>query len=441
MKKLLLLISLFVTVGAIAQDSNILIGSYSPAWGVRIKANFTGSGAWSRGYFFANQDNTSTFFGLGAFGTYTNNISSMTYGWIGADYNQGYMYFLPNGNIGIGTTNPSGLLHLGQNDGAEQVVRAPLILSRYWGSDSNTRASSIFHYKPTGGSDQLVISVSGDGGSYSNPAVYSQAKMVVQANGNVGIGTTSPSEKISIIGSTGIYAGLNNASPRPAVSAGTIAGEVRGVGGINSTSADDGFLRLSAGGGTNSITKSFIDLSGYMANTSSNDRYQNIIFGTSGTERVRIDATGNVGIGTTNTSAYKLSVNGNIRTQDVTVTTTGWPDYVFQPEYQLPSLEALSVQIKAQGHLPNIPSAAEVSKNGIALGEMNKKLLEKVEELTLYAIKQNNEIKTQNEESKQQKELLQKQAEQIKTQNEALKQQSELIAELLQRIEKLENKK
>ena len=121
---------------------------------------------------------------------------------------------------------------------------------------------------------------------------------------------------------------------------------------------------------------------------------------------------GSVGIGTA-TPKEALSVNGNIRAKDVKVETINWPDYVFRPEHRLPSLETLSAQIKEQGHLPNIPSAEEVSKNGIALGEMNKKLLEKVEELTLYAIKQ-------NEETSKLKELLLKQSEQLKHQQQEI---------------------
>ena len=124
---------------------------------------------------------------------------------------------------------------------------------------------------------------------------------------------------------------------------------------------------------------------------------------------------GSVGIGTA-TPKEALSVNGNIRAKDIKVDANNWPDYVFTPEHQLPSLEALFIQIKEQGHLPNIPSAEEVSKNGIALGEINKKLLEKVEELTLYVIKQNEQIKdlkTQSKDVKQLKELLLKQNEKI----------------------------
>ena len=78
---------------------------------------------------------------------------------------------------------------------------------------------------------------------------------------------------------------------------------------------------------------------------------------------------------------------------------TSWPDYVFTTDYELPTLKEVQKYIQEKGHLPNIPSAAEIEENGVQLGEMNRLLLEKIEELTLYVI----ELKNQNEQ--QQKEI------------------------------------
>ena len=102
-----------------------------------------------------------------------------------------------------------------------------------------------------------------------------------------------------------------------------------------------------------------------------------------------------LGIGTSNftdgTDTYRLAVKGAIRADRVKVYTT-WADYVFEKGYNLPTLEEVEKHIKENGHLKDIPSANEVEKNGIELGEMNKKLLQKIEELTLYVIELNKDL-------------------------------------------------
>lgn len=105
--------------------------------------------------------------------------------------------------------------------------------------------------------------------------------------------------------------------------------------------------------------------------------------------------TGNVGIGTTAQASYKLAVEGKIHTKEVKVDLNGWADYVFTKEYHLPTLEEVENHIKTKGHLINIPSAEEVEANGIELGEMNRLLLEKIEELTLYILDQETKYKDQ----------------------------------------------
>ncbi|CAM1343633.1 hypothetical protein [Tenacibaculum amylolyticum] len=114
---------------------------------------------------------------------------------------------------------------------------------------------------------------------------------------------------------------------------------------------------------------------------------------------ITVATNGNVGIGN-DAPDEKLAVNGTVHAKEVRVDLTGWPDYVFETSYNLPTLEEVEKHIKNKGHLENIPSAKEVEENGVLLGDMNKKLLEKVEELTLYTIQQEKEIKKLKEENK-----------------------------------------
>jgi hypothetical protein len=111
------------------------------------------------------------------------------------------------------------------------------------------------------------------------------------------------------------------------------------------------------------------------------------------TDRLVIDPNGNVGIGTGAPQSL-LAVKGNITAMVVTVTQTGWSDYVFAKEYKLPSLKFVEDYIQSNHHLPEIPSAEEIKKKGIDLGDNQALLLKKVEELTLYIIAQEKELET-----------------------------------------------
>jgi hypothetical protein len=153
--------------------------------------------------------------------------------------------------------------------------------------------------------------------------------LVLNPNGgNVGIGTTSPTAKLNLVGGGfRIASGIANSSTRPALNTSTIGSyEIRGVGSgasgsTQSDGADDGFLRLSAGGGLNSNVQSSIDLTGY-SNVA--DMSTNIVMRTAGTERLRIDNAGNVGIGTNSTSST-LTVGNSAGTipGEITLNPTG----------------------------------------------------------------------------------------------------------------------
>jgi hypothetical protein len=120
---------------------------------------------------------------------------------------------------------------------------------------------------------------------------------------------------------------------------------------------------------------------------------------------------GNVGIGTSDTKGYKLAVNGSaIATAVFVKLYSAWPDYVFKPTYQLRPLAEVKEYIDQNQHLPEIPSADEIAKEGLNLGEMNKLLMKKVEELTLYLIEKD-QIITEQQKKLSDQELINKTSE------------------------------
>lgn len=101
---------------------------------------------------------------------------------------------------------------------------------------------------------------------------------------------------------------------------------------------------------------------------------------------------GKIGIGTSTPGNYHLSVKGRIRSQSIKIEPGSWADYVLYDTYKLPALSEVENFIKSNRHLPDMPSEAEVKKDGIDVGEMNVLLLKKIEELTLYMIEKNKEV-------------------------------------------------
>ena len=113
---------------------------------------------------------------------------------------------------------------------------------------------------------------------------------------------------------------------------------------------------------------------------------------------------GEVAVGTSSVpSGYTFAVNGKIRTREIRVDQDVWPDYVFEKDYDLLTLEEIQKHIEDKGHLPNIPSATEVRKNGVQLGEMSNLLLVKIEELTLHIIELKREIEQLKNDKNQKK--------------------------------------
>jgi hypothetical protein len=140
--------------------------------------------------------------------------------------------------------------------------------------------------------------------------------------------------------------------------------------------------------------------SGILWERSGHDKYRAYLGGskglffhndTDGRVEMMFDGHGNIGIGT-DAPTEKLEVVGHIRTEGVIVEVINGPDYVFEEDYDLRSLEETSAYIETHKHLPDVPSAKEM-ESGVELAAMNMKLLEKIEELTLHLIEQNEQLK------------------------------------------------
>lgn len=195
--------------------------------------------------------------------------------------------------------------------------------------------------------------------------------------GNVGIGTSSPSSNLHISAGTSGDAILKLDADTD-----------------NNNESDNPEIQLLQDA---NAVKAFIALEGNPGAKSPNTKANSLLLGSEGSnlqaihfikgDEVKMTITENVGIGTTSPS-YKLEVNGAIRSKEIKVEASPWPDYVFEPDYELKSLEETAEFIAANKHLPGIPSAKEIEANGVLLGEMNTLLLKKIEELTLHLIEQ-----------------------------------------------------
>ena len=154
---------------------------------------------------------------------------------------------------------------------------------------------------------------------------------------------------------------------------------------------------------------------------------------------------GTVGIGIpygSTTQGYELAVNGSaIFTQAVVKLYANWPDYVFQPDYKLPSLRHVAQYIQTNHHLPDMPSADSLSKTGLDLGVNQAALLKKIEELTLYIIEQDKELGDQNKTKEELDKKLSDQALELGAQSQKLKEQDRQLQELKERLLKLEEQK
>jgi hypothetical protein len=281
-----------------------------------------------------------------------------------------------NGRVGIGTDNPDKTLEVQGTQKWNISSGGNLIL------DGAIGGSSTSDFRNTGGDIRFSAADQNSGGG--NIRFYTSGRnqrMMIQTNGNVGIGTGNPEALLHV-------------------------GDLFGSGGENLQIGDDAYM-------------SDLDIANTIGLYGKQDPTQGSIkFGSSGPR-----VSGNNG---------RLWVCGKLSADEVKVQQIPgkWCDYVFKEDYDLRSMEALEAFVDSNHHLPDIPPADDVAKNGLNVGDMQKRLLKKVEELTLYVLalnKRNKQLRQEKKQMKDQNKDLSKKVEAMNKQLETLQQQMQKL--------------
>jgi hypothetical protein len=311
-KKYLLFISLISFIQLKAQTG---IGTTTPVNKLQIEATTadpSSSGSSANGNLRLSGSSASHVLDFGL-------SSSSTFSWLQARSKSNYatlysLAFNPNGGmVGIGTFSPLTTLTVGNAAG---TIGGEIALNPT--STQHEGGQLTFKKSLVGSTVDWTIDQYGSTAANARFRIFNGTSetngLAILENGNVGIGSVNPTARLNIVGGgIRIATGFGNTTNRPAINTSTIGSyEIRGVGstiGTTQTDAgDDGFLRLSAGGGTSANTQSSIDISGF---STVSDMGSNILMRTAGTERLRINANGKMGLGTSAPGTTLHIENGN----------------------------------------------------------------------------------------------------------------------------------
>jgi len=292
------------------------------------------------------------------------------------------------GNSGIGgyswtnaalTTNSIEILN---NQGTVTNSSPTLVFHRYGSGGPQFRlaadGSNVLYLESAGvNSSRSPLAYGGGPNSYFSK-LYIDADLT--ATGNVGLGTNAPGAKLDVQGT--VKLGGQNANL-------DISGNPAAYQNLVGTGKMlIGWNRAAGDGETDFVANEGAGSQGGFAFYSYNNASQE-------KQLLRLLGNGNVGIGTTNPQE-KLTVAGNIGAREIKVFTNAGADFVFEPAYKLPELAELEKFVKTNRHLPEIPTAKQMVENGVNLGELNIKLLQKVEELTLHLIELSKKVEAQD---------------------------------------------
>jgi hypothetical protein len=384
-------------------------------------------------------------------------IGAGSRGWMNDD---SQMFLHTNGNIGIGgITNPSEKLEVSGNILASEyklgtgggLYKDP---RGFVGLYANTLATLDFYLR-TNEKPSLTMLKPKTGSQYPILAIYPKGRivasgennadlefaggmrgidngdtppdMVIKANGNIGIGTTTPSDKFTVNGNLKLDNGKImignkgelriNSSNEMETYGDSLRFNVNGLGGLQMKKGANGDFTLYFPNSDNNNTKwnRIVAKNQLSFNTGNRglkngENVSDLFIDYNGNVNIRKELTvaGNVRL-RNNSKLYinvdSVVINDTLRNENTvfvggSILSEGysmgpkdsWSDYVFESDYSLKTLNDVEVFIQTNKHLPDIPSASEVKQNGYNLHDMNVKLLQKVEELTLYSIEQKKEI-------------------------------------------------
>ncbi len=301
-------------------------------------------------------------------------------------------------SVGIGTGSPSEKLHI--SNGSVRIARSILgdienNLEFNMGTATLVRSEGVnflVSNERKGYVRYIIGSLVTPGLIFSGTGVGSN--MVITQEGKVGIGTSAPTAPLEVEGQMkATSVGANSVTVQE-----TFASLKTSI--FNSGLLSNGDITLQSGSllnfRENATNIGFVQLSGsnIRIGTYGDNATGKFVVRTGGGDRLFVDAAGNVSIGTaTAATGYRLSVAGKVMVEELRVRLqASWPDYVFSNQYKLRSLPELQKFIQTHQHLPNIPPASELEKSGMDLGEMQRRMMEKIEELTLYILQLQNEI-------------------------------------------------